>query len=63
MNTTDHALTRNQITPGTQVNGAKGSGDSQPPRKKIVVIDDIVRMATSSVRNCSRNSDAEYSTM
>ena len=51
------------MTPGTQVNGGNGSGDSQPPRNSIVVIDDIVRMATSSVRNCSRYSEAEYSTL
>ena len=50
------------MIPGIQVNGANGSGDSQPPRNRTVVIDDIVSTATSSVRNCSRKSEAEYST-
>ncbi len=48
--------------PGTQVKGGNGMGDSQPPRNRIAVIADMSRTATSSVRNCSRNSDAEYST-
>ena len=39
------------MTPGTQVNGGNGSGDSQPPRNRTAVIADIVRTATSSVRN------------
>ena len=48
--------------PGTQVKGGNGIGDSQPPRNRIAVSEDIVRMATSSLRNCSRNIEAEYST-
>src|SRR5271154_439794 len=62
MNTTDQALMRNQIRPGTQVKGGKGSGDSHPPRNSTAVIADIVRTATNSVRNWSMNIDAEYST-
>src|SRR6187551_603103 len=32
------ALSVNQMTPGTHVKGAYGTGDSQPPRKRIVAI-------------------------
>src|SRR6516165_7887199 len=62
MNTTDHALMRNQMRPGTHVKGGNGSGDSQPPRNSTAVIADMVRTATSSVRYCKRKSEAEYST-
>src|ERR1700734_1498161 len=62
MNTTDHPLIRNQISPGTQVKGGKGSGDNHPPRNRTAVIADMVKTATSSVRYCRRKSDAEYST-
>src|ERR1700722_5713024 len=62
MNTTDHPLMRNQMGPGTQVKGGNGNGDNQPPRNSVAVKADIVRTATSSVRNCNRNSEAEYST-
>src|SRR3569833_2493965 len=41
-------LSTNQITPGTQVNGANGIGDSQPPRNRIAPIAHIVAMATYS---------------
>ena len=38
----------NQITPGTQVNGAIGNGGSQPPRNRIVAIAHMVTIATYS---------------
>ena len=62
-NTTAQALIRNQITPGIHVNGGNGSGDSHPPRNRTAANAPIVSSATSSVRNCSRNSEAEYSTV
>src|SRR5882672_9146133 len=52
----------NQITPGIQVNGATGNGDSQPPRNRIVAIAHMVMMAMYSPRKNSRNGVAEYST-
>src|SRR6476620_10935314 len=55
-------LSANQITPGTQMNGATGNGGSQPPRKRMVAIAHIVRMAMYSPRKNSRNGVAEYST-
>src|SRR5437773_7820521 len=57
-----NALSVNQITPGTQVNGGTGNGGSQPPRKRIVPIAHIVVMAMYSPRKNSRNGVAEYST-
>src|SRR3984885_14823522 len=62
MNTTHHALMRNQMSPGTQVKGGNGSGESHPPRNSTAVKADIVRTATNSVRNCKRKSEAEYPT-
>src|SRR5271154_6222572 len=62
MKTTLQALMRNQMTPGTQVKGGNGIGDSQPPRNSTVVIADIDSTATSSLRNCRMYSEAEYST-
>src|SRR5215831_4153269 len=55
-------LSVNQITPGTQVNGATGNGGSQPPRNSTVAIAHMVRMAMYSPRKNSRNGVAEYST-
>src|SRR6266480_924898 len=52
----------NQMTPGIHVNGAKGNGGSQPPRKRIVPIAHMVRMAMYSPRKKSRNGVEEYST-
>src|SRR6185503_9056542 len=42
------ALSVNQITPGTQVNGTTGTGGSQPPRKRIVAMAHMVPIATYS---------------
>ncbi len=56
-------LSVNQITPGTQVNGGNGSGDSQPPRNRIVAIAHMVAMAMYSPRKNSRNGVDEYSTV
>src|SRR5215470_15697173 len=42
------ALSVNQITPGTQVNGAYGIGDSQPPRNRMVAMAHMVAIATYS---------------
>src|SRR5690606_15417768 len=53
----------NQMTPGTQVKGAKSKGGSQPPRKRIVVSAHISTMATYSPRKKSRKGVDEYSTM
>src|SRR5688500_5923827 len=53
----------NQITPGTQVNGAKSKGGSHPPRNRIVVSAHISTIATYSPRKNSRNGVDEYSTM
>src|SRR5665213_415268 len=47
-------LSVNQITPGTQVNGGYGTGDSQPPRNRIVPMAHMVTIATYSP---SMNSD------
>src|SRR6202022_1803086 len=37
-------LRTNQITPGIQVNGAVGNGGSQPPRKRMEAMAQMVRM-------------------
>src|SRR5690606_26851933 len=63
MKKTKHSLSTNQITPGTQVKGAKSKGGSQPPRNRIVVIAHISTMATYSPRKNSRNGVEEYSIM
>src|SRR6266849_1185007 len=55
-------LSVNQITPGTQVNGATGYGGSQPPRNRIVAMAHMVMMAMYSPRKNSRNGVEEYST-
>src|SRR5207302_2925602 len=52
----------NQITPGTQVNGATGNGGSQPPRNRIVAMAHMVAMAMYSPRKNKRNGVEEYST-
>src|SRR5580704_12165795 len=43
-----NTLSANQITPGTQVNGATAIGGSQPPRNRMVAIAHIVVIATYS---------------
>ena len=53
----------NQITPGTQVKGANGIGDSQPPQNRIVISAHIVMIATYSPSMKSMYGVAEYSTM
>src|SRR5690242_20067596 len=55
-------LSRNQMIPGTQVNGGTGNGGSQPPRKRMVAITHMVAIATYSPRKNSRNGVEEYST-
>ncbi len=57
------AFSTNQITPGTQVKGANGIGDSQPPRNRIVPSAHMVMMATYSPSMKSRYGVEEYSTM
>ena len=42
------------MSPGTQVKGGNGSGESHPPRNSTAVKADIVRTATNSVRNCKK---------
>src|SRR6187200_2959592 len=61
MKNTRQTLSTNQITPGTQVNGATSSGGSQPPRNRIVVRAHISTTATYSPRKNSRNGVDEYS--
>src|SRR5687767_5506933 len=63
MKKTKHSLSTNQMTPGTQVNGAKSKGGSQPPRNRIVVSAHISTIATYSPRKNSRNGVDEYSIM
>src|SRR5918998_3657342 len=57
------ALSTNQMTPGTQVKGGNGIGDSQPPRNRIVPRAHMPMMATYSPSMKSRNGVDEYSTM
>src|SRR5258707_1029320 len=56
-------LSTNQISPGTQVKGAKSKGGSQPPRNRMVASAHIKTTATYSPRKNSRNGVEEYSTM
>src|SRR6476646_2473719 len=42
------ALSVNQITPGTQVKGGYGTGESQPPRNRMVAMAHMVPIATYS---------------
>src|SRR3954470_10938639 len=58
-----NSLSTNQITPGTQVNGANGIGDSHPPRNRIVPIAHMVAMATYSPSMNSIYGVEPYSTM
>ena len=48
MKNRNSALSTNQITPGTQVNGGYGIGGSQPPRNRIVPMAHMVQIATYS---------------
>src|SRR6266545_5915298 len=63
MKNTSSALRVNQITPGTQVNGAIGNGGSQPPRNRIVVIAHMVAIATYSPSMNIMYGVEPYSTM
>src|SRR3982074_2852763 len=63
MKKTTQTFKINQIGPGTSVNGENGTGDSQPPRNRIVVSADIVMTATYSVSMKRRYGVEEYSTM
>src|SRR6202034_2931622 len=63
MKTMKNSLSTNQITPGTQVNGATAIGGSQPPRNRIAAMAHIVAIATYS-RSINRRYGVEpYSTM
>src|SRR6185312_13649251 len=57
------ALSTNQMMPGTQVNGAYGIGDSQPPRNRIAPMAHIVAMATYSPSMNIMYGVEPYSTM
>src|SRR5215510_7301547 len=57
------ALSTNQITPGTQVNGANGNGGSQPPRNRIAAMAHMVPMATYSPSMNIMYGVEPYSTM
>src|SRR4029450_10475400 len=59
----NRALSRNQITPGTQVNGGIGNGGSQPPRNRIVAMAHMVPMATYSPSMNIMYGVEPYSTM
>src|SRR5262249_30752309 len=63
MKKTRHTLSTNQMTPGTQVKGAKSNGGSQPPRNNIVVNAHIKTTATYSPRKKRRKGVEEYSIM
>src|SRR4051812_42200808 len=56
------AFRMNQITPGTQVNGANGTGESQPPRNKMLPKAHMLMMATYSPSMNKRYGVEEYST-
>src|SRR5262245_27323301 len=58
-----HSLSVNQITPGTQVNGAIGNGGSQPPRNRMVAMAHMVTIATYSPSMNIRYGVEPYSTM
>src|SRR5665647_3590682 len=58
-----NSLSANQITPGTQVNGATAIGGNQPPRNRIVAIAHIVVIATYSPSMNNRYGVEPYSTM
>src|SRR5476651_1451818 len=57
------ALSTNQMTPGTQMNGATWNGGSQPPRNRIVPMAHMVPMATYSPNMKSMYGVEPYSTM
>src|SRR6266550_1620154 len=63
MKNTKKALSTNQSTPGTRVNGQNGIGDSHPPRNRIVVIAHMVAIATYSPSMNIMYGVEPYSTM
>src|SRR6478735_12697887 len=63
MKNTSNAFNTNQMTPGTQVNGAIGTGGSQPPMNRIVVIAHMVAIATYSPSMNIMYGVEPYSTM
>src|SRR3954451_6038325 len=63
MKNTNSALSTNQRTPGTQVNGGYGMGGSQPPMNRIVVIAHMVAIATYSPSMNIMYGVEPYSTM
>src|SRR5712675_9780 len=63
MKNTNRHLSVNQMTPGTQVNGAIGNGGSQPPKNRIVVIAHMVAIATYSPSMNIMYGVEPYSTM
>src|SRR6202158_4886071 len=63
MKNKNSALSVNQITPGTQVNGGYGTGGSHPPRNKIVPMAHMVQIAAYSPSMNSMYSVEPYSTM
>src|SRR6185503_17627323 len=63
MKNTKKAFSRNQTTPGTQVNGATWNGGSQPPMNRMVVIAHMVAIATYSPSMNIMYGVEPYSTM
>src|ERR1700738_2243221 len=63
MKKTTQTFKTKQIWPEASVNGENGTGDSQPPRNRIVVSAHIVMPATYSVSMNSMYGVEEYSTM
>src|ERR1051325_3322265 len=63
MKNTNSALSTNQITPGTQVNGTIGTGGSQPPMNRMVVMAHMVAIATYSPSMNIMYGVEPYSTM
>src|SRR6185295_8724800 len=57
-----NTFNRNQMIPGTRVNGQMLSGGNQPPKNRIVHIAHINTTLTYSPRKKSRNGVEEYST-
>src|SRR5437660_10932327 len=63
MKNTNSALSVNQMTPGTSVNGQNGIGESQPPMNRIVHMAHMVAIATYSPSMNSMYGAEPYSTM
>src|SRR5665213_1607841 len=57
------SLSRNQITPGTTVNGQTESGGSQPPKNSTVIRPESMMTFMYSPRKNRRNGVDEYSVM